>query len=136
VSTAFADTAYWVALLNADDELHSAAVTAASRYGIRQIVTTDEVLLEVLTFFEGFGPFWRGFVAGEVRAILSNPQVKVVAQSRSSFLAGLDLYEQRPDKHYSGVDCVSMATMRRLHLHQTLTSDHHFQQEGFVALLR
>jgi uncharacterized protein len=75
-------------------------------------------------------------VAASVRDILSSPAIRVVPQSRSSFLAGLDLYAQRPDKRYSLTDCISMQTMRRERLSEALTNDRHFEQEGFRALFR
>jgi hypothetical protein len=39
--------------------------------------------------------------------------VRVVPQSRDSFLAGMALYGSRPDKGYSLTDCISMQTMRK-----------------------
>ena len=60
----------------------------------------------------------------------------VQPQSRESFLAGLRLYEQRYDKGYSLVDCISMTTMRRHEISEVLTNDHHFTQEGFKVVLR
>jgi predicted nucleic acid-binding protein len=62
--------------------------------------------------------------------------VRVIEQSRSSFLSGLDFYQSRPDKGYSLVDCISMQTMRREGLTDALTNDRHFEQEGFRALFR
>ena len=75
-------------------------------------------------------------VAASVQAILSSAEVRVIPQSRASFLAGLELYTQRPDKRYSLVDCISMRTMRREGLTEVLTNDRHFEQEGFRALFR
>jgi predicted nucleic acid-binding protein len=75
-------------------------------------------------------------VAASVRAILANPVIRVIPQSRGSFLAGLDLYIQRPDKGYSLTDCISMQTMRREGLTEVLTKDRHFEQEGFRVLFR
>ena len=40
--------------------------------------------------------------------ILASPVIRVIPQSRESFLAGLHLYRSRPDKGYSLVDCISM----------------------------
>ena len=60
----------------------------------------------------------------------------MIPQSRASFLSGVDLYEPRPDKGYSLVDCISMQTMRREGLTEALTNDRHFEQEGFRALFR
>lgn len=69
------------------------------------------------------------------RAILSDPNVTVLPQSRASFLGGLALYEKRSDKGYSLTDCASMEAMRAEKLTEVLTSDDHFHQEGFVVLM-
>jgi len=71
-----------------------------------------------------------------VRRILDDRRVTVHPQSRESFLAGLHLYEQRYDKGYSLVDCISMTTMRRQGISEVLTNDRHFTQEGFTVVLR
>jgi len=47
----------------------------------------------------------------------------------------LALYERRPDKQYSLVDCISMNVMRQKDIQEILTNDQHFSQEGFVRLL-
>ena len=49
--------------------------------------------------------------------------------------SGLALYERRPDKQYSLVDCISMNVMRQERIQEILTHDRHFSQEGFVCLL-
>jgi predicted nucleic acid-binding protein len=71
-----------------------------------------------------------------VRAILDAAGVDVIAQSAESFLSGFGRYEDRPDKGYSLTDCVSVNTMDDERIHQVLTADRHFQQEGYEALLR
>jgi len=68
--------------------------------------------------------------------ILASPVIRVIPQSRESFLAGLHLYRSRPDKGYSLVDCISMQTMRQEGLTEALTNDRHFEQQGFRALFR
>ena len=68
--------------------------------------------------------------------MLRKTNVRVVAQTRNSFLAGLELYSTRLDKGYSLTDCISMRTMRREGLTEALTNDRHFEQEGFRALFR
>ena len=62
--------------------------------------------------------------------------IEVVELTTDVFTAGLDLYEMRPDKDYSLADCVCMQVMRQSGISEALTYDHHFEQEGFVALLR
>jgi uncharacterized protein len=66
----------------------------------------------------------------------SDPDIRIISQSRASFLDGLALYNARPDKGYSLTDCISMQAMRREGLTDALTNDRHFEQEGFRALFR
>lgn len=49
--------------------------------------------------------------------------------------AAVLLYEDRADKAWSIVDCLSFLLMRGRGLSQSLTRDHHFEQAGFTALL-
>jgi len=135
VKLVFADTLYWGASLHPQDQYRVPAVRARAAIGEALLVTTDEVLTELLDGLAQRGPNLREVGAQAVRKILTDARVMVHPQSRTSFLAGLRLYEQRFDKGYSLVDCVSMTTMRRHGITQILTNDHHFTQEGFKALL-
>jgi uncharacterized protein len=132
----FADTFYWIALADFTDSTHERALALTAERATSAIVTTDEVLSEYLTFFSAAPALMRREVAASVQGILANPIIQVIPQSRASFLAGLDLYIQRPDKGYSLTDCISMQTMRREGLIDVLTNDRHFEQEGFRALFR
>jgi predicted nucleic acid-binding protein len=135
VKAVFADTFYWVALTNPDDSRHRDAVAFDKVLADATIFTTDEVLAEFMTFFSS-DPWQRAHAAATVRRLLTKPEIRVIEQSRGSFLAGIALYEARPDKGYSLTDCISMQTMRREGLMEALTDDHHFEQEGFQALFR
>ena len=66
---------------------------------------------------------------------MQDANVTLVPQSHESFLAGLDLYERRLDQGYSLVDCISMRAMQKRRIREALTSDRHFAQEGFRALM-
>lgn len=129
----FADTLYWLAIFIPGDEwaraAHAVDLTATS------IVTTEEVLSEFLTAVSSHGNYARQ-ACQLVREILRDPGIDVVAQSHESFLAGLALYERRPDKQYSLVDCISMNVMRQRRIGDVLTHDRHFAQEGFARLLQ
>ena len=131
----FADTLYWVALTHRKDQWHGAAVAMSRGLAGCQIVTTDDVMAEVLTAFCDAGPRLRQQVAALVRSLHRKPTVTVHPQSRASFLSGLALYEARPDKGHRLADCISMETMRAEGIHEILTHDNHFTQEGFAILL-
>src|SRR5438874_437090 len=96
-----------------------------------RMLTTQEVLTELLNFASGAGPHTRRRVADWVKALADDPKVTIIQQSSDTFQAGLGLYKQRPDKSYSLTDCVSMQAMRERGLTEALTHDHHFEQEGF-----
>jgi predicted nucleic acid-binding protein len=42
----------------------------------------------------------------------------------------------RPDKDWSLTDCISFVVMNAESISEALTGDEHFEQAGFVALLR
>lgn len=132
----FADTFYWIALCAADDYAHLRAVKFDSDPRKPPIVTTDEVLAEFLTFFGCQGPHLRSRAAAVVRRLIADRRITVLPQTHGSFQSRLELYAARVDKSYSFTDCVSMQVMRREGISEALTDDRHFEQEGFIALLR
>lgn len=94
----FADTLYWGAVLNPLDQYHAHVIRAREAIGDMCLVTTDEVLTELLDGLAQRGTYLREAAAQSVRTILKDRRATVHPQSRESFLAGLRLYEQRSDK--------------------------------------
>jgi predicted nucleic acid-binding protein len=136
LTAVFADTFYWAALTTVGDPAYARAIEISRAPVPERIITTDEVLTEYLTFFAGAKESIRERVGRNVVDLMHGSGVRIVPQSRESFLAGLELYRARPDKGYSLVDCISMQTMQREGLTDVLTNDRHFEQEGFRALFR
>lgn len=130
----FADAVYWIAISNPKDPWRNTAKEARKQVESALLVTTDEVLTEFLTALSK-GQRLRLAAAKTVRMILSNPNIRVVPQTRYSFQKGLDRYEQRDDKQYSLQDCISMNVMEAGSITDVLTNDHHFEQEGFTVLM-
>ena len=130
----FADTFYWIALLNRRDAWYRRVVAFSRTLGTRQFLTTEWVLAEFLAFYSAAGEVTRQRAAAQMRQILQAPRIHVLLPSQALFLDGLALYESRLDKHYSLTDCISMHVMRREGLTDVLTNDHHFTQEGFRIL--
>ena len=130
----FADTFFWTALADPRDQWHEAVRRYDGELQDVLLLTTDEVLVEFATQLGVRDRKLREIGGQWVRAILADPAIEVIPQSRESFLAGLALYESRPDKLYSLTDCISMAAMRSRGISDVLTFDHHFAQEGFRAV--
>jgi len=135
MKSVFADSQYWIALLNDRDQAHATARAMSQTLQDVTIVTTEDVLAEVLAFFGERGRFVRQAAAAFVDDNLSDPDIAVRSQSHESFLEGFALYKARPDKGYSLTDCISMGTMRQDGITEVLTHDGHFAQEGFTLLL-
>lgn len=131
----FADTFYWIALVNPRDAFHYRVLEFSRQFDSRSLITTDEVLTELLTFSASDQQL-RLQASLVVNDILADDNVRVIPQTRRSFLDGFMLYQARPDKGYSLTDCISMQTMRHAGLTDVLTNDRHFEQEGFRALFR
>jgi len=134
VKTVFADTGYWAALLNPKDQLHAKAGEVSSALGKFRILTTEMVLDELLAALSKV-PL-RLYAIRGVEAIRSNPNVEVVPQTSLQFESAFDNYRSISDKEWSLADCASFVLMRERGLTEALAHDHHFEQAGFIALLR
>jgi uncharacterized protein len=98
------------------------------------IITTNWVLVELGNFLAGtpgrqlFMPF--------VRELRDDSRFVLLRSPDSLVDEGMDMYGRRKDKEWSMTDCISFVVMRQHDLSKALTSDRHFEQAGFEALLR
>lgn len=129
----FADTSYYVALLSDVDAHHDEAV-AWSETHLGRLVVTEYVLAELGSMLAGRKD--RRLYAPFVESLIAHPATVLVAASQDLFRHGLALFASRPDKEWSLVDCTSFVVMKQHRLREALTTDHHFEQAGFEALLR
>lgn len=131
-SSYFADAWFFIALIDRSDFHHRVAQRLS--YSLQpSLITHDAVFMEVLAYFSGQGHSVRTRAARLVRESTLEFD-EVIAADRPLFIAGLALYEQRPDKAYSLVDCMSMELMKQRGITHVLTNDHHFLQEGFIVV--
>jgi predicted nucleic acid-binding protein len=135
VKVAFVDTLYFVALFNSRDQWHARAHSASKLVAEAKLITTEDVLVELLNFFSEYGEKARSGAVVHAERILSSANIDVIPQSHDAFVAGLTLYKARPDKGYSLTDYISMQVMRERGVSEILTHDDHFRQEGFTVLL-
>jgi len=131
----FADTSYWIALVNPRDQIHAKAVRVTQQISPVRILTSEMVLAEVLNSFSDGGPL-RHAVGGMVQKLSSNWDVVIVPQTSEQFETALRRYKQAADKSWSLTDCASFQVMEAEEIQAALTHDQHFAQAGFAALLR
>lgn len=86
----FADTFYWAALTNTDDAAHERAMVLSRSLAPDKIITTDELFCEYLAFCAGARPSVRAEAGRIVADVIEDMAVRVVPQSRESFLCSGD----------------------------------------------
>lgn len=129
----FADTFYFLALLNSKVQAHARAVAAALAFQ-GEIVTTAWVLTE---FAEAMcAPENRLECVALVADPRTDPQVRIYLPDTILFDDGLELFARRSDKEWSLTDCISFVVMQREGIAEALTGDRHFEQAGFTMLLK
>ncbi|MFM7713989.1 MAG: type II toxin-antitoxin system VapC family toxin [Microcystis sp.] len=92
----FADTFYWVALINSQDNWHQRVREVTSSLKNVELVTMDEVLVEVLNFMSAQGANRRRRTVKFIDDLLQNSRVQTIPQNRESFLQGFEFRD-----HYS-----------------------------------
>ncbi len=70
-----------------------------------------------------------------VADLLDNPDIEMIWVDEQLHRVAVDLLIARQDKSYSLCDAVSFVLMRRRGINEALTTDRHFEQEGFRRLL-
>jgi predicted nucleic acid-binding protein len=71
-----------------------------------------------------------------VSHLRSHSNVRIIPASRDLLDRGLELFSRRADKAWSLTDCISFVVMQDEDVTDALTTDRHFEQAGFTALLR
>jgi uncharacterized protein len=128
----FADTFYFIALLNPDDEAHDAAEQFSTAPDVR-LVTTVWVLTELADGLATHDS--RRLFADFLETLETDPRAEVLPPGEDLWRRGIDLYARRPDKQWSLTDCISFTAMSNRGITDALTGDHHFVQAGFRTLL-
>ena len=131
----FVDTAAWLALLNKDDDLHTQARQVMETLRQQRVapLTTEFVLLEVADALSA--PMHRGRTVEFITGLRQLPLLSILPASQNLWTAGWKLYSDRPDQDWSLTDCISFTVMTQEQITQSFTSDHNFEQAGFVKLL-
>ncbi|HYV97293.1 MAG TPA: PIN domain-containing protein [Gemmatimonadaceae bacterium] len=131
----FVDTAGFLALWDASDEHHRAAVRIKNDLVTagRSFLTSDYVVDESATLL--LMRHSHRAAADFLETIEKTSAVRIEWISPDRFRAAASLFRRHHDKTWSFTDCVSFVTMRELQLRDALTTDRHFTQAGFIPLL-
>lgn len=133
MSDVFADTFYFIALIDPQDEAHDRAIQATANRADR-LVTTVWVLAEVGNLLSRGRD--RTVFVELLEALRSDALSLVIPADQEHFDRGVELFASRPDKEWSLTDCISFQAMEEMNIVEALTADHHFEQAGFRAVLK
>lgn len=135
----FWDTSAFVALGNSDDDLHGAAVAVNNGLARQRahILTTDAVLVEVANSFSKvtLRPLSLK-IFGALHQSIKMGAASLVHVDEELWRRGWNLFTMRPDKEWGLTDCISMVVMQERGVVRAFTSDHHFEQAGFIRLMQ
>ena len=129
----FLDTSGLFSLYDSHDVSHDAAVREYRR--AERCWTHSYVLAELVALVHA-RRMPRQDAIDYMRDLLDDPLIEVLWVDELRHRAALDLLSRRIDKGYSLCDAVSFLQMREAHIAEALTTDRHFEQEGFVRLLQ
>lgn len=126
------DTSGMFGLLHQDERQHQEAVRLYQQANRR--LTHSYVLAELIPLALVRGLPRAQTLAFSLRAI-DTDEMEVVWVDERLHRQALALVLARQDKTYSLCDAVSFVLMRERGIQEALTTDKHFEQEGFIRLL-
>lgn len=127
------DTSGLYCYFDQNDSFHAQAVKyfdAADR-----MLISDYALAEFIPLCQVRG-LNRPETLAFVEEILVSPFIETIWTTENHYRSALKLLKERADKTYSLCDAVSFIIMRERSISESLTTDKHFEQEGFLRLLR
>ena len=133
VNSVFADTSFYIALLNHRDVDHDKAVRFRAGYRGKYF-TTDFVIVELGNWLSAIRE--RPIFLQLVDALRQDPMTTILPATTEWISRGLQFFRKRLDQEWSLTDCMSFLAMEDLQITDALTADHHFEQAGFAALLK
>lgn len=132
----FVDSAGFLALWDAGDEHHAAAVRLQKELTQkrRRFLTTEYIVDETATLL--LVRHSHAAAADFLETIERSEAIRLEWIGPERFFGAARLFRKHADKDWSFTDCTSFCIMRELRIRDAFTTDHHFKQAGFLPLLQ
>jgi predicted nucleic acid-binding protein len=134
----FVDTSGWGSLFERTQPFHNLA-TSLYRAALRQrrkIITTNYTVVELVALLTSPLRIPLPSLVSLIDGLKTSPFVEVIHVDLALDGEAWNLLRSRHDKEWSLVDCASFVLMQRRSITEALTTDHHFEQAGFIRLLK
>lgn len=132
----FLDTAFAIALISPNDTFHEKAMELANlveKTG-SHLVTTRAIVIEIGNALAKQS--LRKSAVALIDSMARDETVTIVSVSDEIYNEAFKLFRARLDKEWGLTDCISFVVMKQRKITKALTTDQHFQQAGFVALMK
>ena len=126
------DTSGLLCLLHGAERFHAEAVAAYQAADTR--ITHNYILAEFQALAQA-RRLPRAPALTFLADLMDDPDIEVVWVDEALHREAMALLQARLDKTYSLCDAISFVVMRRRGIGDALTTDRHFEQEGFRRLL-
>ena len=136
-SKLFVDTSGWMAYLVVGESQHAQAVQEIDHAlddASIAIYTTDHILDELVALMQS-RRLPRTHILRDVNGLLIAPKITKLYTDGLLYLAAWNVLMHQTDKGWSLADAISILRMQEFGMTEALTTDHHFEQAGFVRLL-
>lgn len=132
----FLDTGFVIALEDAGDQHHQAAVQTWQKISQTKppLMTTSYVFDEIVTFFNNRDRHDKAVEIGN--RFIESDVVDIIHVDENLFFAGWQFFRKHHDKNYSLTDCISFVVMKQRNIKLALTFDKHFVQAGYERFVK
>jgi len=138
MNSLFIDTSGWASLFISTQPYYHQA-EQHFRLSLKQqkkLYTTNYILAELVALLNSPLRVSRSRLFEIIDAIKMVDYVEILYIDKATDNLAWQLCKSRLDKAWSLVDCTYFIVMQQLEILETLTTDHHFEQAGFIRLLK
>ncbi|MBF0564903.1 MAG: PIN domain-containing protein [Nitrospirae bacterium] len=132
----FIDTTAWLALINKSDDFFNKACSIRDELlkdGCHFFVT-NYIIVEIANSLSR--KVWRNRAISLINFIYNSDDIEVIEVNKEIYNQALEIYKHRQDKEWGLTDCTSFIVMSTNGIAEAFTNDRHFEQAGFIALLK
>jgi len=134
----FVDTSGWASLADVSEPFYEKAkeIYAIAIQSRQRLITTNYILAELVALMTSPMRFHRPRIIEFINGIKESPFFDIIHIDENLDKKAWELLSNRADKNWSLADCSSFVIMQENEILEALTTDHHFEQAGFVRLLK
>ncbi|ELS03532.1 putative nucleic acid-binding protein [Xenococcus sp. PCC 7305] len=138
MSKLFIDTSGWASLFIPTETYHQQAAKyfRQAQQTKQRLITTNYVVTELVALLGSRQKTSRPKLFQYIDSIKLALCIDLIHVNDETDAIAWELCKSRPDKAWSLVDCSSFVVMQQLEIQKALTTDKHFEQAGFIRLLK